>query len=159
MAPLGLPSLDRISALPADVLGALRTIPEIVENTAAMREHTAHLTRVADALDRVAGDTAALPGLREEMAEVSGATSVLGGMDSRLATVEAAMPVLVEVQEHLAALPETMGRLDDGIDRLSGLMERILTTLDVLNGSIETLQGALGPMGRLASRVPGQKKG
>ena len=29
--------LDRISALPADVLGALRTIPEIVENTRAMR--------------------------------------------------------------------------------------------------------------------------
>jgi hypothetical protein len=159
MSPLGLPSLDQISALPADVLGALRTIPEIVENTAAMKEHTAQLSRVADALDRVAGDTAALPGLREEMAEVNGATNVLGGMALRLETIEAAMPVLVEVQSHLAALPETMGRLDDGIDRLSGLMERILTTLDGLNGSIETLQGALGPMGRLVSRVPGQKKG
>ena len=41
MTPLGLPSLDRISALPADVLAALRTIPEIVENTRAMKEHTA----------------------------------------------------------------------------------------------------------------------
>jgi hypothetical protein len=35
MPPLGLPSLDRIAALPADVLGALRVIPEIVENTRA----------------------------------------------------------------------------------------------------------------------------
>jgi len=109
MTPLGLPSLDKISALPTDVLAALRTIPEIVENTAAMKEHTAQLGRVADALDRVAGDTAALPGLREEMAEVNGATDVLGGMAARLETIEAAMPVLVEVQGHLAALPETMG--------------------------------------------------
>lgn len=108
---LGLPSLDRISALPTDVLASLRTIPEIVENTRAMKEHTAQLARVADALDRVAGDTAALPGLREEMAAIS---DTIAGVDTRLAAVEAAMPVLVEVQGHLAALPETMGRLDRG---------------------------------------------
>ena len=162
MTPLGLPSLDRISALPADVLASLRTIPEIVENTRAMTEHTAQLDRVADALDRVAADTAALPGLREEMAEVSG---TVGALDARLAAVEAAMPVLVEVQSHLAALPETMGRLekgieglDGGIEQLSGLMERILTAVAGLNDSVETLQGAVGPMGRLASRMPGQKK-
>jgi hypothetical protein len=162
MTPLGLPSLDKISALPADVLGALRLIPEIVENTRAMKEHTASLGRVADALDRVAGDTAALPGLREEMAQVG---TTIEALDGRLAAVEAAMPVLVEVQSHLAALPETMGRLekgieglDGGIDQLSELMERILTAVAGLNGSVETLQGAVGPMGRLVSRMPGQKK-
>ena len=101
MTPLGLPSLDKISALPADVLASLRTIPEIVENTRAMKEHTAQLSRVADALDRVAAD----------------------------------------------------------IDQLSGLMERILTAVAGLNKSVETLQGAVGPMGKLASRIPGQKKG
>ena len=67
MTPLGLPSLDKISALPADVLGALRMIPEIVENTRAMKEHTAQLTRVADALDRVAADTSSLPPLRADL--------------------------------------------------------------------------------------------
>jgi len=134
MTPLGLPSLDKISALPADVLGALRMIPEIVENTRAMKEHTAQLTRVADALDRVAADTSALPPLRAD---------------------------LVVLNE----LPETLGRLDKGIegldgdiDQLSELMERILTAVAGLNKSVETLQGAVGPMGRLASRVPGQKK-
>ncbi len=159
---LGLPSLDKISALPADVLGALRTIPEIVENTQAMVEHTASLGRVADALDSVAADTAALPGLREEMAAVG---ETIGALDTRLAAVEAAMPVLVEVQSHLAALPETMGRLDkgiegldDGIERLSGLMERILTAVAGLNDSVGTLQGAVSPLSRLAGRVPGQKK-
>ncbi|MGC1166441.1 MAG: hypothetical protein WA862_10060 [Solirubrobacterales bacterium] len=84
MTPLGLPSLDRISALPADVLGALRMIPEIVENPAAMKEHTA---------------------------------------------------------------------------QLSELMERILTAVAGLSASVETLQGAVEPMARLASRMPGQKKG
>jgi hypothetical protein len=135
MPPLGLPSLDKISALPADVLGALRTIPEIVENTRAMKEHTAQLTRVADALDRVAADTSALPPLRAD---------------------------LVVLNE----LPETLGRLDKGIegldgdiDQLSELMERILTAVAGLNDSVETLQKAVGPMGRLASRMPGQKKG
>ena len=37
-------------------------------------------------------------------------------------------------------------------------MERILTAVGGLNASVETLQGAVGPMGRLASRMPGQKK-
>jgi methyl-accepting chemotaxis protein len=128
MTPLGLPSLDKISALPSDVLASLRTIPEIVENTRAMKEHTAQLSRVADALDRVAADTSSLPALRDD---------------------------LVVLNE----LPETLERLDKGIEQLSGLMERILTAVAGLNESVETLQGAVGPMGRLASRMPGQKKG
>jgi len=128
MTPLGLPSLDRISALPSDVLASLRTIPEIVENTRAMKEHTAQLSRVADALDRVAADTSSLPALRDD---------------------------LVVLNE----LPETLERLDKGIEQLSGLMERILTAVAGLNESVETLQGAVGPMGRLVSRMPGQKKG
>ncbi|HEX6666254.1 MAG TPA: hypothetical protein VF081_06635 [Solirubrobacterales bacterium] len=134
MSSFGLPSLARVSALPADVIGALRQIPEIAENTRAMKDHTAALARVAEQ------------------------TEVLGQMDARMAAIEEAMPVLVEVQRHLAQLPETMGSLDEGIERLSGLMERILTALDGLNGSVETLQSAVEPMARLASRVPGQKK-
>jgi methyl-accepting chemotaxis protein len=135
MTPLGLPSLDKISALPADVLGALRMIPEIVENTRAMKEHTAQLTRVADALDRVAADTSALPPLRADLV------------------------VLNHLPETLERLDKGIEGLDAGIDQLSELMERILTAVAGLNASVETLQGAVGPMGRLASRVPGQKKG
>jgi hypothetical protein len=141
MAPRGLPSLTGVTAFPADAIAALRKLPEIAEHTGAMREHTAALERVAAALERVAEDTA-----------------VLGPMDQRITAIESAMPVLVEVQGHLAQLPETMGRLDDGIARLSELMERILSGLDGLGDSIETLQGAVEPMARLASRVPGQKK-
>jgi methyl-accepting chemotaxis protein len=134
MTPLGLPSLDKISALPTDVLAALRTIPEIVENTRAMKEHTAQLTRVADALDRVAADTSALPALRDDLV------------------------VLNHLPETLGRLDKGVEGLDAGIDQLSELMERILTAVAGLNQSVETLQGAVGPMGRIASRLPGQKK-
>jgi len=39
------------------------------------------------------------------------------------------------------------------------LMERILTGLDGMNASVDTLQGAVKPLARLAGRVPGKKKG
>jgi methyl-accepting chemotaxis protein len=131
---LGLPSLDRISALPADVLAALRLLPEIAENTRAMKEHTAALAEVVAALDRVASDTASLPPLRTDLAEIG------------------------ELPPTLGRLEQGIQGLDGGIEQLSELMERILTAVAGLNESVEALQGAVGPMGRLASRVPGQKK-
>ena len=158
MAP-GLPSLNRLYALPADVLGALRTLPQIADHTRAMVEHTAVLKEVALALREVAADTDALPALHGEMAKIREATRVLEPMDGRIETIQEAMPVRVEVQRHLAQLPETMGRLDEGIERLSALMEKILTSLDGLQGSVDTLESAVEPMSRLASRVPGQRKG
>lgn len=115
------PSLGGVTGFPADAIAALRKLPDIAENTRVMREHTAALERVADALDRVAGDT-----------------GVLRPMDERMATIEAAMPVLVEVQQHLAQLPEI---------------------IEGLRASADTLHGAVQPLGRLAGRVPGQKKG
>jgi hypothetical protein len=42
--------------------------------------------------------------------------------------------------------------------QLNELMERILTGIDGLNSSVETLQGAVKPLSRLAGRVPGQRK-
>jgi hypothetical protein len=116
-----LPSLGGFTALPADAIAALRKLPDIAENTKVMREHTAALERVAEALDRVAADT-----------------GVLRTMDERMATIEAAMPLLTEVQRDLAQLPEI---------------------IEGLRASADTLHGAVKPLGRLAGRVPGQKKG
>lgn len=92
------------------------------------------------------------------MALVAEATSVLGAMDGRIATIEEAMPVLVEVQRHLNQLPDTMGGLDEKISRLSTLMEQMLTALDGLAANVEALRSGMGPLSRLASRVPGQRK-
>ena len=135
VAMAGLPSLSGVTGFPADAVAALRRLPEIAENTRAMKEHTAALGQVVEALEHVAAATDSLPEMREDM-------------------------------KRIGALPETLDRLDDGIDRmdqslarLSELMERILTGIDGLNASVETLQGAVSPLSRLAGRVPGQKKG
>jgi hypothetical protein len=159
VARIGIPRLDRIAALPSDVIEALRTLPRIFENTRGIEEHTVRLVDIARFLEGVKSDTEALPPLREDMARVAEATSVLRGMDRRMTTIEEAMPVLVKVQKHLDRLPETMERLDDRIERLSGLMENLLTALEALNTSVDTLHGGMQPMARLASRVPGQRKG
>jgi predicted nucleic acid-binding Zn-ribbon protein len=137
-------------------MDALRTI---VGNTSEIEKHTTALADIARFLEGVKADTEALPPLREDMARVAEATSVLKGMDRRITTIEEAMPVLVKVQKHLDRLPETMERLDDRIERLSGLMENLLTALEALNTSVDTLHGGMQPMARLASRVPGQRKG
>lgn len=126
--PIGVP------ALPGDVVRALRMLPQIVETTREIAAHTSRLADVSDALERVSADTETLPSMREDMK-----------------TIARAMPDLVEVQRHVAQLPET-------IDRLSDLMERILVAIEGLDTTIETLQEAVEPVGRLARRVPGQRK-
>jgi methyl-accepting chemotaxis protein len=140
--------VGRIQAMPGDALRALRTLPEIVATMREIAAHTARLTDVANALDRVSADTRQLPAMREDIASIA-----------------AAMPVLIEVQRHLEQLPETIGRLDEhidrldeGIDRLSALMEKILVAVDGLDSTVETLRAAVEPMGRLAGRIPGQRK-
>jgi methyl-accepting chemotaxis protein len=148
LSRLGPLNLDRVQAMPGDAARAWRTLPEIVETVRQIALHTAKLADVAAALERVSDDTEVLPAMREDMTSIA-----------------EAMPVLVDVQRHLEQLPETIGRLDEhidkldeGIDRLSALMEKILVAVDGLNATVETLQRVVGPMGRLASRVAGQRK-
>ena len=143
-------TLDRLFQLPADLAAALRIIPSIAQHTAKLHEMTRTLRRVSD-------DTEALPPLRADMARVAEATSILDAMDSRLGKIETAMPVLVEVQRHLDQLPQTVARLDDGIERLSTLMEQLLPSLDGLAAGVEELRVEVGPVSRLARRVPGRR--
>jgi signal transduction histidine kinase len=150
MRPSG-SALDRLFQVPHDLAAALRIIPSIAQHTATLHE-------MARTLTRISGDTEALPPLSTDMARVAEATSILGGMDDSLEDIEKAMPVLVEVQRHLDQLPQTMGRLDDGIDRLSTLMEQMLPSLDGLSASVEELRVEVGPVSRLARRLPGQRR-
>lgn len=130
-------ALDRLPTLPLDLLSALKVLPDMARDTAAMAKHTAVLEEVAEA-------TRALPVLHNDMARVAEATESISRIDERLATIEAAMPVLVEVQQHLAQLPETMDRLE--------------LRLAELSATLDTLQESLGPIGRLALRMPGGRR-
>lgn len=107
--------IDRLPGLPADLLGALRVLPGMARDTAAMAQHTA-------VLDEVVAATAALPEIAEHMRHVAAVTV---SIEERMAQIEAAMPVLVEVQRHLATLPETMERLEAQLQELQGSLEPI----------------------------------
>ena len=156
MAP-GIPNpLDRLAGLPAGIASTLALLPAIAEHTAAMREHTAVLVDVGEAIEKVAGDTEALPQLQEVMADVAKATGVLEPMDGRMAHIEEAMPVLVEVQSHLAKLPEAIERLDGRIDRLSEVLDQLLASLGGLSDGVQSLERGVKPLGRIARRLPGQ---
>lgn len=136
MARLPFP-LNRLPGLPTDLLGALGVLPGMARDTASMAESTAVLGDVAEA-------TRALPQLHADMARVAEATECITQIDARMATIESAMPVLVEVQQHLSTLPETMDRLDRRLAELAG--------------QLEALQRGLEPIGRVAQRVPGQRR-
>ncbi len=95
-------------------------------------------------IETVAEDTSALTGvenalgrlademaqMRQELARVRQATDVLPPMDGRMAHIEESMPVLAEVEQHLAKLPEVM----------------------------EALRGSLELIGRVADRLPGNRR-
>ncbi|MBV8220563.1 MAG: hypothetical protein JO325_19020 [Solirubrobacterales bacterium] len=68
------------------------------------------------------------------------------------------MPVLVKVQQHLARLPETIETLDAGIDRLVGLMDRLLVSIETLDGNVGSLRSSLEPIGRIVDRMPGNRR-
>jgi hypothetical protein len=139
--------IDRLLGLPADLLTGLQQLPSMARN----------LDTMTSILAKVAADTRALPGLHKDMRKVGDATAILGPMDERMANIEKTMPILVEVQRHLAQLPETIEALDDRIARLSEVLEKMLETMNHLDTSVVDLQGAVEPVGRLASRLPGQR--
>jgi hypothetical protein len=142
--------IDRLLRLPGDLAAALAVVPTIAEHTASLYEMTRTLKRISD-------DTDALPPLRGDMGRVAEATSILPEVDAKLKAISEAMPILVEVQRHLDQLPETMAGLDAGMARLSVLIEQMLPPMEALGGNVETLREELGPVSRLASRVPGQR--
>ncbi|HEU4737568.1 MAG TPA: hypothetical protein VFS54_00650 [Solirubrobacterales bacterium] len=82
--------------------------------------------------------TEALERVADALDRVAADTGVLRPMDKRMETIEAAMPLLTEIQRDLSQLPEI---------------------IEGLRASAETLHEAVKPLGRLAGRVPGQRKG
>ena len=123
--------LARLVSAPSDLLKIVGLLRAIGDNTAEMAESTRVLSE-----------------LRDDMSNVADATAVLDPMDARMATIESAMPVLVDVQKSLARLPDTAERLDQGVARLTELLDRLFVTIGELHASIE-------PLARLAQRLPG----
>ena len=130
--------LDWLLGVPNDIASALGMLPAIAENTKTMSEHTTQLAGITEILQRITDDT--------------------GPMEKRIETIAAAMPTLVEVQNNLADLPDTMARLDERLDYMTALLDRMVVAVESLAVSVDELQESLGPVGRLARRVPGGRR-
>ena len=52
----------------------------------------------------------------------------------------------------------TIETLGEGIDRLAGLMDRLLASIETLDGNVGSLRASLEPIGRIADRVPGNRR-
>jgi methyl-accepting chemotaxis protein len=145
----------RVVGIPGEVVSAIKLLPLIARNTGDMSGNTADM----------AADTSQLPdiqrsleALAKEMSEVAETTKVLPGMDGRMATIEEAMPVLVEVQRHLARVPDILEHLDERIGLLSASLDQLLRELEDLGHNVNALSGAVGPLGRIAGRLPGRNR-
>lgn len=142
-----------------EVMAGLRMLSQIAEHTAGMLVATRVLPDINRTMDRVAADTTALPALAESIERVAQATEALALVEERMASIEAAMPVLVEVQQHLSVTPQILEHLDDRMERTGQLIEQLLVSLEQLTGHVDALGTAVGPLGRLARRVPSRRRG
>jgi len=57
----------------------------------------------------------------------------------------------------LADLPETMDELQARLGGLTGMLERLLSSLDTLDANVAALRDAVEPIGRVADRLPGRR--
>jgi hypothetical protein len=121
----------------------------------ALGQDTRRIAGLQGAMEQLAEE---MGGLKGELGRVVEATDVLPTMDARMAKFEASMPVLVEVQQHLSRLPETIETLGAGIDRMATLMDRLLASIETLDGNVGSLRDSLEPIGRIADRVPGNRR-
>ena len=111
------------------------------------------LPEIDHGVRQVAADTDALPAVRDELRTVAQATMVLRTMDGRMEHIEDSMPVLVEVQQHLARLPETITSIATALDRLAEMLDRLLASVEMLDGHVGALQESMQPIARVADRL------
>jgi len=165
-------TLFGIDSLPSDLIRLLRSLPLVADRLDAIAASTSEVPKMRAGIDALGGDTqriagvqealerlaVEMAGLKDELGRVVGATNVLPTMDGRMAEIEASMPVLVEVQRHLSKLPETMDTLGEGLDGLAGLLDRLLASIERLDRNVGSLRSSLEPIGRIADRVPGNRR-
>jgi hypothetical protein len=130
----------------------------IREDLGQLRELLESLPDIDRGVRQVAVDTDALPAVRDELRTVAQAVVVLRTMDGRMEQIEGSMPVLVEVQQHLARLPEIIESISGALDRLAVMLDRLLTSVEMLDGHVGALQESMQPIARVADRLPGSRR-
>jgi hypothetical protein len=130
--------IDALLGVPGELGAALRTLPEIAESTKSMAADTARLREVGSILERITEDT--------------------GPMKDRIESISDTMPLLVKALEHIAELPEALARLETRLDGVTEQMERMVESVVAVAATVVELQESMGPVSRLARRLPGERK-
>ncbi len=142
--------LDSVLEAPAELLDALRRIPEMAGHTGEMAKRMAGLER---GMKSIGKQTTALPDLNVEMAAVRKQVEIMDGrMEIMTEAITIAMPAI-------SKLPEMIEGLDEQLAAMVKNMERLLDSLDQFDESIATLQASIEPIGRIAGRMPGGRAG
>jgi hypothetical protein len=120
--------MRRLLALPLLPLVAVEVMRELAATLQSLDRRLVELSAPGGPIDRLAG----LPATLDRLAELS-----------------ATLDRLAELERTLAEL----GALGVTLERLGTLQP----TLEALSSSVETLSAVVGPLGRLADRVPGAR--
>jgi methyl-accepting chemotaxis protein len=148
-------SLARLADLGASVnrlATAVEVLPGLADSAAALPE----LTRHAEALARLSDSAAALP----ELARHAAALTELTEHAASLTELTAHAASLTELTQHAAALPELVPRVQSVelmVESIIGYLGTLQPTVDELTLAASDLQRAVGPIGRIAGRIPGSR--
>lgn len=161
----GIESLERIAELD-DSIRLLSTFEQSLARLADLGESVDRLSMSVGSLPGLADSAASLPELTKhaaaltELTEHAGALAELTKHAAALQELTEYAATLPELTQHAAALPELAPRVRSVelmVQKIIGYLETLQPTVDELTLAASDLHRAVGPIGRIAGRLPGSK--
>jgi prefoldin subunit 5 len=112
--------IDRVLGIPNEITAALRVLPDIARNTAAIAKATRSLPQIERTMEQMSEDTKAISELNRSMSEIAKLTEILEPMDARMAAIESALPVLMAQLDELGRRMESLHHTMSPLRRIAG---------------------------------------
>ena len=154
----------RTLLLPVAIFQAIEGLGQLPEVVVALDK----IVLLEDALDKLANlqdELANLGNLQDELEAIAGFRSILEALVdpvNQLAASTGSMPELAvsarslpQLTEQVKGVQEIVDRIDARIDEVAPSLVQIAAFGSTLNSEIEELGDALGPLSRIAARMPG----
>ncbi len=151
----GVESLQRLAELD-DSLRMLSTFEQSLARLADLGASVDRLATAVEVLPGLADSASALP----ELTRHAEALAELTQHASALAELTEHASALTELTRHAAALPELVPRVqsvEQMVETIIGYLDTLQPTVDELTLAASDLQRAVGPIGRIAGRIPGSR--
>lgn len=148
-------SLDRLAELD-ETLKTLSGFEASLEKIASLSDSVEKLSAAVEILPELTASAAALPELAQHAAALADLTTHAEALTELTKHAES----LPELTRHAAALPELAPRVESVEAMVQGIIEYLDTlqpTVRELTIAAADLQRTVGPIGRIAGRLPGSK--